>query len=86
MEYNIQHACIIYITPAVPDAVVMQLQIWHFLHPSKVKFSKILIYICHMINHCEKKLLLLTYITCPVEYMLVPLYNKFLWENNYSNY
>lgn len=55
MEYNIQHACIIYITPAVPDAVVMPLQIWHFLHPSKVKFSKILIYICHMINHCEKK-------------------------------
>lgn len=34
----------------------------------------------------KKKLLLLTYITCPVEYMLVPLYNKFLWENNYSNY
>lgn len=31
------------------------------------------------------KILLLMYFICHMEYILVPLYIKFLWENNYSN-
>lgn len=85
MGYNIrQHT--IWINLAEPEwfCYYTTAKMASFCTPLRWNFQKFkYIPVWHMI--IIVKILLLMYLIFHMEYILVPLYIKFLWENNYSN-